>query len=152
MRRKLNPLEYAVYLIGRRGRTRAEIRWKLLEKKYPEDEINMTLARLDEINLLDDRKFAEAYTTDKVNIYRRGRFRIGLELLRKGVDKEIIDQSLSQVKEEDELKAATSLLEGRRRSWRDLHERKRFERAMALLQRRGFSPKVVRLAIQQFEE
>lgn len=149
---KYSTLEYALYLFGRRNRTERELRFKLLEKKYPSAEIEAAVARLKEIGLLNDQRYAELYAEDKVRIYRRGRHRIGLELMLKGVDKELIKAAVDQINEDDEYAAAVSLLEGRRRSWRDLHERKRFERAFQLLQRRGFSAKVVRRAIENFEQ
>jgi len=147
-----DPLSYALYLLGRRGRTHYELRSKLFEKGYSAEEIDQTLRRLVELKLLDDKKFAAHYARDKVAIYRRGRYRIGLELLRKGVDKETVDQTLADIDQTDELTAAESLLKGRSRQWQDLPERKRFERATHLLQRRGFSGKVVRQAIENFEE
>ncbi len=151
MAKKQNPLSYALYLLGRRGRTRYELRSKLFEKDYPAEEIDATLDKLIKMKLLDDRQYAELYARDKVGIYRRGRYRIGLELLRKGVAKDVIDEALLTLEEQDELDAAKSLLRGKRRAWAELHERKRFERAMALLGRRGFSGKVIKQAISDFE-
>lgn len=149
---KHSPLEYALYLLSRRSRTVFEIKRKLLEKEYSAEDIEATVSRLDKIGLLDDQKFAENYAGDKVRIYRRGRHRIGMELVLKGVSKEIIAEAVAAINEDDEYAAAVSLLEGRRRSWQDLHERKRFERAFQLLQRRGFSGKIVRKAIEEFEQ
>ena len=110
------------------------------------------MKQLEKMALLDDKIYAELYARDKVSIYRRGRYRIGLELRRKGVDKELVDEAVSAIDEQDELTAAISLLKGRQRQWTDLHDRKRFERATHLLQRRGFSGKVIRQAIEKFEQ
>lgn len=137
-------LAYALYLLGRRGRTRRELQDKLTEKKYPADDIAPTLTRLTEMGLLDDTTFAQNYVRDKVAIYRRGRFRIGLELLRKGVGKDQIDQALSTIDEADELAAALSLTEARLKNWQALEPLKRRVRLLSLLQRRGFSAEVVR--------
>jgi regulatory protein len=147
-----DPLKYALYLLGRRGRTRYELKSKLFEKGHQAEAVEATLKRLEEMTLLDDKTYAEHYARDKVSIYRRGRYRIGLELRRKGVEKELVEEAVSNIQEEDELVAALSLLKGRQRAWADLHERKRFERSTHLLQRRGFSGKVIRLAIEQFEQ
>ena len=149
---KHSAMEYALYLLSRRSRSTAEIKRKLLEKEYPAEDIEATITRLHKIGLLDDQKFAANYAGDKVRIYRRGRHRIGMELMLKGVSKEIIAEAVANINEDDEYAAAVSLLEGRRRSWADLHERKRFERAFQLLQRRGFSGKVVRRAVEEFEQ
>ncbi len=152
MKPKNNPLAYALYLLGRRGRTKYELKSKLFEKGYEPETVEATMKRLEEMSLLDDKTYAELYARDKVGIYRRGRYRIGLELRRKGVDKELVDEAVGAIDEQDELAAAISLLKGRQRAWADLHDRKRFERSTHLLQRRGFSGKVIRQAINEFEQ
>ncbi|HSX41820.1 MAG TPA: RecX family transcriptional regulator [Candidatus Saccharimonadales bacterium] len=151
MKPKNDPLKYALYLLGRRGRTKYELKSKLFEKGYETEAIEATLKRLEELTLLDDKTYAELYARDKVAIYRRGRYRIGLELRRKGVDKELVEAAVETIDEADELAAAISLLKGRQRAWKDLHERKRFERSTHLLQRRGFSGKIIRQAIEVWE-
>lgn len=120
---------------------------KLSEKDYLPDEITATLESLEKNNLINDTVFARNYAQDKVRIYRRGRHRIGLELIQKGIDKELVKLATSEIKEEDELEAAKSLLKGKERNWADLTERKRFERSISLLQRRGFSGAVIRQAL-----
>jgi regulatory protein len=137
-------LAYALYLLGRRGRTEQELRGKLTDKKYPFDEVESTIVRLKDMNLLDDAAYAQNYARDKVVINRRGRYRIGLDLLRKGVGKEKIDEALSMIEEGDERAAAESLATSRLKNWQDLEPLKRRARLLALLQRRGFSPKIVR--------
>ena len=141
-------LAYALYLLGRRGRTERELRDKLAEKKYLDDDIDRTIERLKEMKLIDDAVFAANYARDKVTIYRRGRFRIGLDLLRKGVGRDQIDQALGEVEEADELSAAQSLAESRLKNWQALDPLKRRARLTSLLQRRGFSARVVRAVLE----
>ncbi len=141
---KRPALPYALYLLGRRGRTERELRDKLLEKKYELDEVRVAITRLLALGLLNDAQFAQNYARDKVAIYRRGRYRIGLDLLRKGVAKDQIDQALSTVDEADELVAAESLATARLKNWAALEPLKRRMRLLALLQRRGFSAKIIR--------
>ncbi len=141
-------LAYALYLLGRRGRTERELRDKLAEKKYSDDDIALTIERLREMKLIDDAVFASNYARDKIAIYRRGRFRIGLDLLRKGVARDQIDQALGEVEEADELSAAQSLAESRLKNWQALDPLKRRARLTSLLQRRGFSARVVRAVLE----
>src|SRR4051812_9468871 len=102
---KYSALNYALYLLGRRGRSRYELKSKLFEKGHDSEEIEIALRKLADLKLIDDKKFAELYARDKVSIYRRGRYRIGLELSRKGVDKDVISEVLETVEEKDELAA-----------------------------------------------
>jgi regulatory protein len=146
---KRPSLAYALYLLGRRGRTKRELQDKLTEKRYPADDIAATLTRLTGMGLLNDATFAENYARDKVAIYRRGRYRIGLDLLRKGVSRDDIDAALATIEEGDEQAAAESLATARLKNWNDLEPLKRRARLLSLLQRRGFSPKVVRSVIER---
>lgn len=142
--RPLPPLQYALYLLRNRARSRRDMLVKLRDKGYDDEEIDITVKKLEKIGFLDDKKYAENYVHDKVTIYRRGRHRIALELAQKGIPKEIINEAISQIESEQELSAARSLLESKERQWRDLTERKRFEKSVHLLQRRGFSGAVIR--------
>lgn len=146
---KRPSLAYALYLLGRRGRTKRELRDKLVEKQYPPDEIEATITRLTKMGLLDDATFAQNYARDKVAIYRRGRYRIGLDLLRKGVTRDDIDAALSTIEDSDELAAAKSLATARLKNWETLEPLKRRARLLSLLQRRGFSSKVVRQVLEE---
>lgn len=146
---KRPSLAYALYLLGRRGRTKRELRDKLVEKQYPPEEIEVTIARLTGMGLLDDATYAENYARDKVSIYRRGRYRIGLDLLRKGVSRDNIDAALSTIEEGDELAAAKSLAAARLKNWEALEPLKRRARLLSLLQRRGFSSKVIKQILEE---
>jgi regulatory protein len=142
-----SAVDYALYLLGRRSRTERELRRKLVDKGYAVEEIDQVLQRLEAIKLIDDKQFARNYAQDKVRIYRRGSHRISLELLQKGVDREIIADVVKDIPLDDELSAARSLLVSRQHSWAKLTDRQRFERSVALLQRRGFRGAVIRQAL-----
>lgn len=53
--------------------------------------------KLVEMRFIDNRRFASAYIRDKINLSGWGAQRIRLELGRKGVEREIIDESLSDI-------------------------------------------------------
>jgi regulatory protein len=145
---KKRAYEYALSILKNRSQTHFQLEEKLKRKKYEPTEISETLATLQEIGLIDDERYAAAYARDKVLIYRRGRFRIGLELLKKGVSKEKINQATAAIKEEDELEAAKSLIESRSRIWKTLDDQARYRRTVSLLQRRGFSASIIRRALE----
>lgn len=141
---KRTALEYAVFLITRRPQTEQEIITKLTRKKFSADEIRQAVGELTRVKLLDDRRYAKTYVGDKVEFNRRGRYRISIELLRKGVDKEIAEEALGQLSKETELKSAQELIESRQRLWANLDPQKRYQRAVSLLQRRGFSIEIIK--------
>lgn len=140
---KISSLKYALYLLGRRSRTSFELKTKLSEKNYLEQEIEETIAKLEKAKLIDDERFAQNYAEDKVLIYRRGRHRIALELLQRGLTKDQIKKAFEAVNDEDELEAAKSLLKSKERQWTKLDPIARKRRATSLLQRRGFGVKII---------
>jgi len=140
---KRGALAVALRLLRYRSRTRAELKDKLLERGYSPQETEEALEKLEQHRLLNDKQFAYNYARDRLTIYRRGRFLIGLELLKKGLDKELIDEVLKTISIDEELTAATALLASRSRSWQRLEPLARRHRALALLQRRGFRAEVI---------
>lgn len=140
---KISALDYSLKLLGYRSRTVSELRKKLLEKGYDEPVIGPVIKRLVETKLIDDEDYARRYTRDKLIFSRRGPRRIYLELLGKGVDKELIETAVKQIKIEEEFEIARSLLVSKRRSWAKLDDLTRYRRTVSLLSRRGFSPKVI---------
>ncbi len=147
--RPLPPLQYALYLLRNRARSKRDMLVKLRDKGYEDDQITKTIADLERIGFLDDQKYAANYSHDKVRLYRRGRHRIALELIQKGIPKEIINEAVGAIDQEEELAAARSLLESKQRSWRELTERKRFEKSVHLLQRRGFPGTLIREVLKK---
>lgn len=146
---KRSAIAYALYLLGRRARSKREILDKLQAKGYSKPELSDAISLLEKNHLINDAKFSQTYAEDKVRIYRRGRHRIALELLQKGIDKELIQEVTKNINSEVELEAARSLLESKTRQWRQLTDRQRFERSVSLLQRRGFSGATIRQAIEK---
>ena len=148
-RRVLSPLQYALYLLRNRSYSKHIMSTKLRDKKYDVDQVNQTIKKLERIGFIDDKKFAENYAQDKVRIYRRGRHRIYLELLQKGVPKDIIINATNNIGSEQELEAAKSIVKSKQKQWRNLTDQKRYERSFALLQRRGFPMAAIKEVIKR---
>jgi len=140
---KISALDYSLKLLGYRSRTVSELRKKLIEKGYDEPVIEPVIKRLVETNLINDEDYAQRYTNDKLIFNRRGPRRIYLELLSKGIDKDLIDKAVKKIEIEDEFEIARSLIVSKKRSWAKLDDNARFRRTISLLSRRGFSPKVI---------
>ena len=92
----------ALGLIARRAHARRELRDKLYRKEYPGRVIHRVLDHLEEIGLVDDRAFAEAYVRDRVKLKPRGRRALRAELAKKGVRDEA-DPAIEAVFEDAEV-------------------------------------------------
>lgn len=142
--KRYSALEYALYLLKNRAQTEKQLKEKLVHKKFELIDIEETLSKLKKTSFINDEKFAHNYAQDKVRIYRRGRYRITLELMQKGISKDLIKKSTDEIDENDELEAAILLVKSKARQWSDLDDQKRYQRAFGLLSRRGFSGKIIK--------
>jgi len=143
----------AIWHIERTRKTSGQIRKVLERKAFTDEYIDPTIARLIEINLLDD----QAYAHDYVNSRKRSRGDRSLrnELRTKGIPVELIEEALEEeLSEDDQEDAALALARKKAASIpRDLDNQKKTQRIVGTLIRRGFSPSVAfALAKQVIQE
>lgn len=100
MKKKINAKEYALKLLSIRMRSVKELREKLKEKRFDENEIEAVLEDLKNVGLLDDREFARAFYESRKRKLKSD-FLVRIELLKKGIDEEIIEEVLSGDRAED---------------------------------------------------
>lgn len=99
-----SALDAALAYLSRRSLTRYELEQRLLKKGYSSDDIEGALKRVSEWGYLNDREYAYAYIrTKQVNYSKK---RIEVELKRRGLEEELIEETLQEVylpKQEKEL-------------------------------------------------
>jgi regulatory protein len=94
-------MQRAVKLLATKPRSVEELRERLLEKEWTNEEaVDGVLARLREYGYLDDERFAFGYASYKVRQKPVGRQRLQRALALKKVDKETADEALNLVFEE----------------------------------------------------
>ncbi len=142
--------EYATLLLSYRARTDHELRDRLEHRKFPPDIVTEAMDRLMELKLVDDTRYAHDFARDRVEIGKKGKWRIRGELIKRGVDRKEIDQALEQAP--DELKAARELVLKYRPRYTRLEPDVGRRRLYALLVRRGFSVDTIREALTTPEE
>jgi len=82
----------ALRVLALRGHSVAELRRKLKTKGYEEAEIEGSIARLLELNYLDDARFARGFAESSIRNGRGYGARLKLELSRRGVTGEIVQK------------------------------------------------------------
>ncbi len=90
--------EYAVKALGRRMRSVAELQ-RLMRPKVEtgeagENKVSAVVARLKEDRYLDDTAFASAYVRLRQENDGLGKLRVGRELTRKGIHRELIESAI----------------------------------------------------------
>lgn len=140
---------YAFLLLKFRLRSEKEIRERLKKKKFDAQTIDDTLAFLKEKQFIDDNYFTKAWIESRLK-KPLGIRRLRQELSIKGIDKEIIESRITEIKanySEDEV--VKQVAEEKLKKIKGIDPRKAKNRIYAYLLRRGFSPEIVIDALNQ---
>ena len=144
--------DYAFLLLSYRARSCQEITERLLRKKYQREIIQEVVEELKRLHYLDDRAFAIEWAESRLR-QKRGKRLIRQELLKKGIEKEVIDDSIAESFEkiatnEDEL--AWQAIERRIPRYQKLEKSKAYRRIKDFLIRRGFSIETTENTLDKF--
>jgi len=134
-------LNYAFRLLSYRGRSEKEILERLKRYGYSEPVINATMEEVKNAGLIDDKKFAVMFAQDRLNLAKKGKRVIFIELLRKGVPKSDVEEALKKINDETEV--AKKLIEKYKNRYARLEPKKRKKKLYDLLLRRGFTFKTI---------
>lgn len=83
----------ALRLLSIRNHSSNELRQKLLKKKFPEDIINQVINELNDLNYIDDKKFADQFYNELIGKFF-GPLKIKNEMVKRRIDKKIVDEIL----------------------------------------------------------
>ncbi len=137
-------LDAAMHYLAHRPRSRREVWDRLREKDFEEPAIERACARLEELDLLDDARFAEWWVSNRLQHRPRGARALRSELMQRGLPDPIIRQVTADI---DETGLARQLALSRAERHRG-QDRRLFERRLgSWLQRRGFGWEAVREAL-----
>ena len=137
-------LSYTLWLLGRRDYSEKELRDRLARKGTAPADLDRVIARLADLDLIDDEKVARLVVRSKRR--KKGIFALRQALRRKGIEGEAARKALEPVTVDAQLEAARQILE--RHAWRfEDRDAKARARAFAFLARRGFPPDVAGAAV-----
>ena len=144
----ISARDYALKVIGFKDRTEKEIREKLTQKGYDEIIIEDETEFLKNYGFINDSRYAERFTHDAINIKKWGKARIKTELLRKGIDREIIENTIEDIFSElDDDRIFTEMQKRFKNS--DFSNIKERTRIFNFYLRRGFSPDEIKGAMNR---
>jgi len=136
----------ALRYVGYRPRTEAELRRYLAQRGAAEAHIEAAIARLRDLNLVDDTAFAHAWVADRITFHPRGRRALRAEMRQKGLAEDTIDQTLENI---DEAALAYQAAQKGVRRYRNLEWPAFRQKMTAYLARRGFPYSIVQEAVQR---
>ncbi len=101
----------ALHYLGFRMRSEGEVRQKLKEKEFGEAVIDEAVKKLYALSFLDDQQFSEALLRTQIKSGKKGPRAIQQDLQKRGIDKGVQKDVLSNYSEEEQLEVATGLAE-----------------------------------------
>lgn len=138
--------ERALYLLDYRDHSYKEL-YDKLRKNYSPEICNAVMEKMIEIGVIDDRKYAERYARYLFEVKRAGKYKARAEMLKKGIDKEIIDEFIEEY-EEDTHERLKELVE--KKYARYLTDEKGVQKVFNALVRYGYNYSDVREVIKEF--
>ena len=138
--------------IGRRHHSAFEIRTKLRQKKYENSLIEEIMNDLIAKKYIDDLEFAGIFTDENIRLKLWGKNKIKGELIKRGVDREIISQVLNEkFPEGNDLENAVDLARRKYKSLqkRNLEEMNLKQKLYTFLSSRGYDYETSKEAVNK---
>ncbi len=139
-------LNAAAHYLSYRPRSEFELRKRLYQRGFDGDCVEAVLAKLKEQELVDDIAFAQFWKDNRESFSPRSRWLTKLELRRKGVAEDIIDQVVDVI-DDDDCAYRAALSKARSLSMSDYQSFR--HRLGEYLKRRGFSYGVINHTVER---
>lgn len=141
----------ALKFLSYRPRSEKEVRDNLIKKKASGSTIDLIIKKLQEQKFLNDKEFTKWWIEQRTLVKPTGKRLIKIELKRKGVDKELVDEIFSSVEDivNNELELARKLVQRKINKYKGLDRQKIYQRLGGFLSRRGFDYDTIKKTIDE---
>ncbi|HSP87768.1 MAG TPA: regulatory protein RecX [Ignavibacteriaceae bacterium] len=142
----------AINYLAKRIHSERELKTKLQQKKYDREIINQVVDELKERELVDDYKFSLIFIEEKIRTKLWGEKKIKSELLKKGINNEILSRVMSEkFPGDNSLENAVELASKKIKSlsYKNLEKRKLAEKVYSFLASRGYDFQTSREAVER---
>lgn len=147
-------LNYAFFFLKFRPRSKKEIEdylnRKIQKRHWSRDDVKKVIEHLENLDLINDKNFVKWFVEQRILLKPKGKYVLRQELLRYGIEKEIIDEYFASFSMDEE-KLAEKILQERWHRYKNLDKQKLFEKAASFLMRRGFSFDIVKKTINKLQ-
>lgn len=130
-------------------KSRSELEKALRRKDCPDDVAAEVLDRFEQVGLVDDEAYAQAFVRSKQAGRGLARRALSHELRKKGVDEELAQAVLDEVDPQDERARAHELVAKKLRSMHGLDRTVQTRRLAGMLARKGYGSDVARVVIAE---
>ena len=145
----MHAKNYALDLLNDAIYSKSQMTRHLEREGYSEQTIETIITELIHTGHIRDKLFAENWIHRRLNSNPRGRTLLKQELIEKGVDRDIAEQALTKVKDEDQERLAFEIAEKQAKKYTHLPIQTAQRRLHGFLARRGFASEMIVRIIQQ---
>ena len=121
---KETALKKILHYCNYQGRCKKEIYDKLNSFELDETDKNFIVGFLQEEGFINDERYCRSYVKSKLNLKKWGVNKIKLALITKGIDKEIIDNVISEIDKDSYKEELLNLLKNKKIEETDPYKRK----------------------------
>ena len=146
---RISVYNYGISLLSRAAKSEYELRLKMQDKGFDSHLIDNAINTLKEQKYLDDERYCEMFINDKINISKHGVRKIKEALYYKGIDKEIIEEKIRSVSQEDEEERAINLGKKKLFNIKEEDTRKKYIKLSNYLIGKGFEYDVVKRTVSR---
>lgn len=147
----LQTYDRALNLLAFQARSARDLRRRLVQKGEPAEHVDRAIERLTAQGLLDDAQFARQLARSKVASQGASRRRLQQEMFKRGVAREVADEAIAEVYEDEQVDEGVLVEEVARKKVRSLARldpEARRRRLYAFLARRGYEGEAIRRAMR----
>lgn len=141
----------AINFLSYRMRSEHEVKQKLLQNEFGEAVILEAIRKLYEYGFLNDESFTKALVETQKKNSKKGPTAIRQELKKKGIDKDLQEEVLSNYSEEEQIGIARTLAEKIINQHQDKTPMQIKQKVQDTLQRKGYNFSIISQALSTFE-
>lgn len=138
----------AVNLISYRRRSQKEVVDYLKTKDVDDEVIKHVVERLTDLNLINDRDFADAWIADRQLLRPRSTKMLVVELMKKGISRDIIKDAISGIDHDFVVEQLMKIIESKRKQTKYADDQK----LMGYLARQGYEYEVIKKALKRLDD
>lgn len=135
--------ERALSFLSYRPRSTREMRDYLGKGEYEPSLVDQVIEQLQQTKLLDDTQFAHSWVESRQLLKPRSRHQLTMELRKKGLAKDVIDEALGELEPDQELAMLKTLINKKLTRYPDQ------QKLLSYLSRQGFSYSLIRQALDE---
>jgi regulatory protein len=137
---------FAIRYLALRPRSTHEVNQYLTFRKgFSSEDANYTIARLTDEGYLNDKQFSEMWIRNRMLLSPKSDKVLRLELIKKGIPNDIIQEAISNLDEHDKISSIKSLIEKKQRQTKYQDKQKLTE----YLSRQGYNYGLIKQALEE---